>query len=189
TNYGNLGFGAYYMIDDVSVEQICTPFWSYRDTTVTLGDSVLIGPAITGLNINWYDASGTFITNAPGIYVKPNSPTFYTASEDFCNGVISHTVNVMVTPTWIKEYENLNNALKLSPNPTTNNFVISTLTETAQLKVDILDVQGKLISSEIKNISNYNVAVDTDLHNGIYFVNITDVLNGNKTVKKLVVQK
>lgn len=78
---------------------------------------------------------------------------------------------------------------ELFPNPTTNNFVISTLTETAQLKVEILDVQGKLISSEMKNVSNYRVSVDTDLHNGVYFINITDIVSGHKTVKKLVIQK
>ncbi|MDF2451580.1 MAG: peptidase and matrixin and adamalysin [Bacteroidota bacterium] len=87
------------------------------------------------------------------------------------------------------EHESSLYNVELFPNPTTNNFIISTVTETAELKVEILDVQGKLISSEIKNVSNYNVAVDTDLNNGVYFVNITDIASGNKTVKKLVVQK
>lgn len=31
-------YGAYYFIDDVSVENIISPQWSYRDTAITLGD-------------------------------------------------------------------------------------------------------------------------------------------------------
>lgn len=189
TSYGNLGFGAYYMIDDVSVEQICTPFWSYRDTTVVSGDSVLIGPCITGLNINWYDSNGNFITNAPGIYVKPNSPTYYTASENFCNGITTHTINVMVTPMSVKEYNTFTNSVSLFPNPTANNFTISNLTESSKLKVDITDVQGKLHSAELITVTNNKVTIKTNLTNGVYFVSISDTMNGLIAVKKLVVQK
>lgn len=195
TNFDLIKFGssppyaAYYMIEDVSVEPICTPFWSYRDTTVTIGDSVLIGPAITGLNVNWYDSNNNFIANAPAIYVKPNSPTYYTASEDFCNGITTHTINVMVTPTSVKEYNAFTNSTSLFPNPTANNFTISNLTESSKLKVDITDTQGKLHSTELITITNNKATIKTNLPNGIYFVSITDNLSGLKAVKKLIVQK
>lgn len=179
----------YYLIDDVSVESICTPFWSYRDTTVALGDSVLIGPAITGLNINWYDSNNNFIANAPAIYVKPNSPTYYTASEDFCNGITTHTINVMVTPTSVKDYDTFTNSISLFPNPTTNNFTISNLTESSKIKVDITDTQGKLYSTELTTITNNKATIKTNLTNGVYFVSITDTVSGLKTIKKLIVQK
>ena len=189
THFGTFGNATYYMIDDVSVQSICTPFWSYRDTIVALGDSVLIGPAITGLNINWYDAAGTFITNAPGIYVKPNSPTYYTASEDFCNGITTHTINVMVTPTSVKDYNAFTNSISLFPNPTANNFTISNLTESFKLKIDITDTQGKLHSSELITVTNNKATIKTNLTNGVYFVSITDTVSGLKAVKKLIVQK
>ena len=180
---------SYYFIDDVSVESICTPFWSYRDTTVTLGDSVLIGPAITGLNINWYDINNNFIANAPAIYVKPNSPTYYIASEDFCSGITTHTINVMVTPTSVKEYNAFTNSISLFPNPTTNNFTISNLAESSKLKVDITDTQGKLYSTELITITNNKATIKTNLPSGVYFVSITDNNSGLKAVKKLIVQK
>lgn len=189
THYGMIGNGSYYFIDDVSVEPICTPFWSYRDTTVIVGDSVLIGPAITGLNINWYDSNNNFIANAPAIYVKPNSPTYYTASEDFCNGITTHTINVMVTPTSVKDYNAFTNSISLFPNPTTNNFTISYLTESSKFKVDITDTQGKLYSTELITITNNKATIKTNLTGGVYFVSITDSMSGLKTVKKLVVQK
>ncbi len=189
----NMHFGSlpssYYFIDDVSIEQLNTPFWTYRDTTVTIGDSVLIGPSITGLNINWYDSNNNFIANAPAIYAKPNSPTFYTASENFCNGISTHTINVMVTPTSVKEYSAFTNSISLFPNPTTNNFTISYLTESSKLKVDITDTQGKLYSTELITIPNNKATIKTNLPNGVYFVSITDTVSGLKAVKKLIVQK
>ena len=187
TNYGAFGYATYYLVDEVSIEPICTPFWSYRDTTVAVGDSVLIGPAITGLNINWYDSNNNFIANAPAIYVKPNSPTYYTASEDFCNGITTHTINVMVTPTSVKNYNAFTNSICLFPNPTTNDFTIST--ESSKLKVDITDPQGKLYSTEIIIITNNKATIKTNFPNGVYFVSITDKISGLKAVKKLIVQK
>lgn len=183
------GFVGYYLVDDVSVEQLSAPFWNYRDTTVTLGDSVLIGPAITGLNINWYDSNNNFIANAPAIYVKPNSPTYYTATEDFCGTITTHTINVMVNPTSVKDYNLFVKSISMFPNPTTNDFTISNLTESSKLKVDITDTQGKLYSSELITVTNNKTTVKTNLVNGVYFVSITDNTSGLKAVKKLIVQK
>jgi hypothetical protein len=188
-NSSAFSYASSYLIDDVSVEPICVPFWSYRDTTVMVGDSVLIGPAITGLNINWYDSNNNFIANAPAIYVKPNSPTYYTASEDFCNGITTHTINVTVIPTSVKEYNTFTNSISLFPNPATNNFTISYLTESSKLKVDITDTQGKLYSTELITISNNKATIKTNLTTGIYFVSITDTVSGLKIIKKLIVQK
>ncbi|MDF2452829.1 MAG: hypothetical protein K0S26_2333 [Bacteroidota bacterium] len=80
-------------------------------------------------------------------------------------------------------------SISIFPNPITNSFVISTLIENAQLKVEITDICGKLISSEIKSVGNYSAAFDTDLYNGVYFLNITDLGTGHKAVKKLIVQR
>ncbi len=189
TNHGNYYY-SYYMIDDINVELISTPFWSYRDTTVAIGDSVLIGPAITGLNINWYDATGTFITNAPGIYVKPNSPTFYTATEDFCGSVITHTINVGVSPVGLHAPSPSERVgVRLFPNPNNGLFTIVRETIDAQLSIQILDVQGKVIFTDNVFVKNYETTVQASLSNGVYIVSITDVISGTKTVKKLVVQK
>lgn len=169
THYGLIGNGSYYMIDDVSVEPICTPFWSYRDTTLAIGqDSVLIGPAITGLNINWYDASNTFITNAPGIYVKPAQTTTYTAVEDFCGTTYTSTIVVTVQPTGVNEFGMTNAELRIFPNPTTGKlkFVNNNLIDTEQLQIKICDVLGR----EIKQME-YKEEIDiSNLENGVYFL-------------------
>ena len=163
-------YASYYLIDDVSVEPICTQFWTYRDTTVAIGDSVLIGPAITGLNINWYDATGTFMTNAPGIYVKPNSPTFYTAVEDFCGTTYTNTIVVTVQPTGFAPSPSERVGVRLFPNPAHNELklTIKNIKDTEQLMIKITDVLGKEVL-----ISNYKEQLDISvLPKGIYFFSL-----------------
>ena len=171
THYGLIGNGSYYMIDDVSVEPICTPFWSYRDTTLAIGqDSVLIGPAITGLNINWYDASNTFITNAPGIYVKPAQTTTYTAVEDFCGTTYTSTIVVTVQPKGLRDLSYLNEVVGVSPNPAHNDLklTIKNIKGTEQLMIKISDVLGKEVL-----ISDYKEQLDISvLEKGIYFLSL-----------------
>jgi hypothetical protein len=170
----NKTYGAYYFIDDVSVENITTPQWQYRDTTVYLGDSVLIGPAISGLNIDWFDMSSTFLKNAPGIYVKPTVNTSYQATETFNSAVYNHTVNVTVLPPLkVDEYEVLQNSFNVYPNPTQNKITISsTKFKTEELEIEIVDVIGKkhhLIGDKDKNSFSINLQ---SLDIGIYFIQL-----------------
>ncbi len=172
TRFGNSPpFAAYYMIDDVSVEPICTPFWSYRDTTLAIGqDSVLIGPAITGLNINWYDATNTLITNAPGIYVKPAQTTTYTAVEDFCGTTYTNTIVVTVQPTGLRDLSYLNEVVGVSPNPAHNELklAIKNIKDTEQLMIKITDVLGKEVL-----IADYKEQLDISvLEKGVYFLSL-----------------
>ena len=190
TNHGNYYY-SYYLVEDVNIEVINSPFWSYRDTTVAIGDSVLIGPYITGLNINWYDATGTFITNAPGIYVKPNAPTFYTATEDFCGSTITYTINVGVSPVGVKELGMKNADLSIFPNPATNVLNIN-LKSNEILNppaggqhdglIKITDVLGKEIL-----VSDYKEQLDISvLEKGIYFLSLYQ--NNQLLVTKKVVK-
>lgn len=185
TNYGWPNFHAtYYMIDDVSVEPICTPFWSYRDTTVAIGDSVLIGPAITGLNINWYDATSTLITNAPGIYVKPAVTTTYTAVEDFCGNTYTNTIVVTVTPTAIKEYEKEQLQISLHPNPANGLVTISGKYDFE--KIVLLSITGQVLLSETVNSKKHELQLQ-NLAEGIYFLKVV-YANGMSVTKKIIKQ-
>jgi hypothetical protein len=179
-----LSWATYYMIDDVSVEPICTPFWSYRDTTVAIGDSVLIGPAITGLNINWYDATSTLITNAPGIYVKPAQTTTYTAVEDFCGNTYTNTIVVTVTPTAVKEYEN--NALQISLHPNPANDIVTITSKNDFSKIELLNVTGQVLLSETVNDKTRQINLN-GFSEGIYFVKVVSA-NGMSVTKKVVKQ-
>jgi hypothetical protein len=177
-------YASYYLIDDVSVEPICTPFWSYRDTTVAIGDSVLIGPAITGLNINWYHASNTFITNAPGIYVKPAQTTTYTAVEDFCGTTYTNSIVVTVLPTGVNELGMTNADLRILPNPA-NDLLTATSCYDFE-KIELLNITGQILLQESVNSKTHQLQLQ-NFAEGIYFVRVV-YLNGLSTVKKVVKQ-
>ena len=179
---------SYYFIDDVSVTNITNPQWQYRDTSVVLGDSVLIGPAITGLNVDWYDMSNNFIKNAPGIYVKPTVNTSYKATETFNSAVYNHTVNVTVLPTAIKDYEKLQNSVSIFPNPSNGNFTLQFAHEKyGDVEISITNLTGKLVYENKQQITNAISHCEIDLKNGVYFIKITK--KNKSVVKKLIVQQ
>ena len=181
-------YGAYYLLDDVSVEPITTPQWQYRDTTITLGDSVLIGPAITGLNVNWFTLGNTFIKNDPGIYVKPLITTKYKATETFNSVVYNHTVTVTVLPpNSVDEYEKLQSSINIFPNPGAGNFNIATFGLTdGELEISICDVTGKQVLHDKLNVVNALTKFNLDVRSGFYFVKITS--NHKTVIKKLIVE-
>lgn len=79
--------------------------------------------------------------------------------------------------------------VELYPNPTNDKFSIVTETVDAQLSIQILDIQGKVIFTDNVYVKNYATTVQASLSNGVYIVSITDVISGTNTIKKLVVQK
>lgn len=188
-------YGAYYLIDDVSVIPIDSIVSGMSanaglDKSIAIGDSVFIGQTISNLNCNWSILSGPQIaTNTSGIYVQPLSPTTYVVDQDICGTITYDTVYVFVSPTGLKEYSAFSNSINIFPNPTTNNFTISNLAESSKLKVDITDTQGKLYNTELITIANNKGTIKTNLTSGVYFVSITEIESGLKAVKKLVVQK
>jgi len=174
TTYSNVpgnssSCAAYYLIDDVSLVNITTPQWQYRDTTIYLGDSVLIGPAITGLNVDWFDMSSTFIKNDPAIYVKPTITTSYQAIESFNNVVYNHTVTVTVlSPVKATEYSKLQDNVSVFPNPTCGLIKITSknlITNKDGFIIKICDVFGKEIINEVLkeelDISSFDKGVYT----------------------------
>ncbi len=189
-NLNNI-YGTYYLIDDVSLTNITTPQWQYRDTTVTLGDSVLIGPAITGLTIDWYNMNTSFIKNAPGIYVKPAVTTKYKAAETFNASVYDHTVTVTVLPpNSIDDYTRLQNSVSIFPNPGAADFSITTvgLIE-GGIEITVTDVNGREVYRTNRQVTNALTQFSIDVKSGIYFVKITKALTGETVLKKLAVQQ
>lgn len=183
--------GAYYFIDDVSVENITTPQWQYLDTTIYLGDSVLIGPAINGLNVDWFDVSNTFIKNAPGIYVKPTITTPYQASETFNSVTYNHTVTVTVlSPVKVNKYDKLQNSIKLFPNPSNGNFNLQFDDfKSGDVEVNISDIAGKIVYKNKFQQSGNKINLDINLENGVYFMEIINSKLNATVVKKIIIQK
>jgi hypothetical protein len=185
----NLDGGAFYYIDDVLVEEIFQPFWQYHDTTIYCGDSVLIGPALTGLDIDWYTDNLNFISNAPGIYVTPPTSRDYIAKETF-NGVeTEHVVHVTVIGGAGLE-ENALQHVRVFPNPSKGSFSISGLMSDKPLQLEVRDVHGKLVFSQTSfEVLNGITTFTLDVDNGIYLVNVINPITKESTIEKLVIHK
>ncbi len=180
-------YSAYYNIDDVLVEEITQPFWQYHDTTVYYGDSVLIGPALTGLDIDWYTDNLDFISNAPGIYVTPPMSRDYIAKETFDGVETEHVVHVTVIGGAGLEENELQN-VRVFPNPSKGSFSISGITSDKPLQLEVHDVHGKLVFEE-KEFSKEANGFALDVENGIYFVTVSDLESKSSVVEKLVVSR
>jgi hypothetical protein len=178
---------AYYFIDDVSVKEITQPFWQYHDTIVYYGDSVLIGPAFTGLDIDWYTDNLDFISNAPGIYVTPPTSRDYIAKETFDGVETEHVVHVTVIGGAGLDENELQN-VRVFPNPSKGSFSISGITSEKPLQLEVRDVHGKLVFEE-KAFSKELNSFALDVENGIYFVTVSDLESKGFVVEKLVVSR
>lgn len=187
TNYGTYQ-GTYCFLDDVSLTNVTIPQWQYRDTTVTLGDSVLIGPAITGLNVDWFTMSSTFIRNAPGIYVKPTLTTSYQATETFNSVVYNHTVTVTVLITKVDEYDKLQNSIKIFPNPNNGNFNLQfDEFKNGNIDIGIIDVTGKVVYQNKLHRVNTLINFDITFKAGVYFVKIINLDSKEQVIKKIII--
>jgi hypothetical protein len=181
---------SYYFIEDVSVEEINQPFWQYHDTTVYYGDSVLIGPALTGLDIDWYTDNLDFISNAPGIYVTPPTSRDYIAKETFDGVETEHVVHVTVIGGAGLEENELQN-VRVFPNPSQSEvFVKLTDADFNRLSLKVTDANGKIVySNPSLVVENGLASFNLNVNNGLYLVHLTNTITNETTIKKLVIQK
>lgn len=190
TNYGTYG-GAYYYIDDVSVEQITTPQWQLRDTMIIGGDSVLIGPLYSGLTCNWFNMLGTPIGSGAGLWVKPTATTSYVLQQTFCNTTFSDTITVYVSGVGFNEYNSLQSDIKIHPQPSGDwvNINFNTTKQISINKYKIFNNIGHIIQEGNLEIINNKVLLNLQsLNNGIY--NLVLISENNETIiKKLAVVK
>jgi hypothetical protein len=81
--------------------------------------------------------------------------------------------------------ENFN--FELHPNPATEKLYINSANTTTNLKIQILNIEGKLLSTQ-KFESTSQTSIDiSQLNGGLYFLTIEDQ-NGNTTAKKFIKQ-
>lgn len=84
---------------------------------------------------------------------------------------------------------NLENQIRIYPNPTKNWVILENLNKESDiLKVEILDIHGRHIQSEIntKSLSMINVST-ANLNSGIYYLKV-ECSNGKVIIKKLLIE-
>lgn len=91
---------AYYFVDDVSVEEVKTQQWHYRDTSMCKDESIILKPhstdTINTYSLNWLPASGLSCTNCNSPITQPQSTTTYTLTKQRCNIMTTDTVRITV---------------------------------------------------------------------------------------------
>ncbi|MBK9285275.1 MAG: T9SS type A sorting domain-containing protein [Sphingobacteriaceae bacterium] len=101
----------------------------------------------------------------------------------------STNVNVGVEEADIIEVENSWNVF---PNPAKGDFTVSyELKKQSYVRVDVLDLQGKLISSLVEpaqqHSGKYQMPINLDVPNGIYLISLQ--INGSLSSKRIVIEK
>lgn len=169
--------GAYYYIDDVSVIPIDSlpggmPAYAGVDTNVILGDSVFIGQQISNLNCDWYDSNGVLIANnTSGIYVNPNTSTYYVVEQNLCGTITYDTVTVTVLPTSIEAPKSPKGTFSIYPNPNGGSFTIThLLPNKSNVYLEIIDITGKVVHQEKITTTKQLINIP-QLSKGLYFLN------------------
>jgi hypothetical protein len=185
---------SYYFFDAVSVYSINpsgTLPWSYKDTTIILGNSVNIGNYMGGnFNPSWYTYTGNFIANNSGITVTPTITSQYIVQFTVCGVPRADTIKVtVINDVGIAEQSINSSDLIVSPNPNNGLINISISSKDFVLQNSTIKIYD-MFNREIKNhkllSKNQNVPIQ-DLNDGVYYLQL---YQGDKMLlsKKIVKQ-
>ena len=99
--------------------------------------------------------------------------------------------NTTNTTTAVKEMETGNFAIKVFPNPITNNRIQFEVSDQSKdFTVQITDIQGRVLISQIFKNTQYNKVISMDTNNldvGIYFLKIEG--DGGRKIEKIILSK
>lgn len=169
--------------------------WSYRDTSITIGDSVFIGNKMGGLNFHpkWYDVNGNYLKTNAGITVSPTVTSNYIVQFTLCGVVRADTITVTVKPKEIdvgnEEISLLSERLRIFPSPASDviHFECEELKNNQQLTICIIDNLGQVIREEELIFKSGKSSVYLkNLENGVYLLKINK--HNLQIVKKIFIQ-
>ncbi|MFM2016393.1 MAG: hypothetical protein RL007_49 [Bacteroidota bacterium] len=138
---------------------------------------------------NFGDSSPTSSLQNPSHVYTQNGVYTVTLTVTGPCGTSTYTQTITITQVGIVDAD-LANTLSIYPNPNDGVFTVSfEFTNAKDVRVDLTDVTGRIISSEERyGVTSYrNEVGSTDLSNGVYFVRITTV--DGSAVQKIVVQR
>lgn len=135
----------------------------------------------TGANTYTWTSNNAFLVGAQ-VLVSPSTETSYTlvATDDkTCQA--SRVLQVAISEcVGINEFSNELSSANLFPNPNNGEFVLS-LNANIVTKVQVLDVTGRIVYSDINVANESNIKLN-QLAAGVYYVKITND-NTSKTLK------
>ncbi len=99
--------------------------------------------------------------------------------------------NTTNTTTAVKETETGNFAVKVFPNPITNNSIQFEVSDVSKnFTVQITDIQGRVLINQVFKSTQYNKVISMDTNNldaGIYFLKIEG--DGGRKIEKIILSK
>jgi len=146
--------------------------------------------AVEGANISIDRLSSTLKTNSLGVasvnlpngdyYYNISFKDHYPLSGSFTINGSTQNVNIYLTTVDVKS--NLNNTLKIFPNPFSEEIIVNGIEE--ELDITLSGLLGNTLQS--LKVSDNQVRIDTkSLKNGIYFISISNK-KGQKIVRRLI---
>jgi hypothetical protein len=185
------GDEAYYFIDDISITPIDSlpgglPANAGPDQTIYIQDSVFIGQRIANLNCNWYELGGNQIaSNTSGLYVQPNQTTTYVVEQILGTDISYDTCTVFVIGLGVEE--NLQQHLKLYPNPNNGEFTLELPKTLNDVTLQISDLSGKVVYSSFEKTAPTSLKIKSELIPGMYTIEIKNAQNNLMFREKIVV--
>jgi PKD repeat protein len=172
----------------VTVLPATTALFTYTMSGVTANFTNQSTGAVT-YSWNFGDSSPTSSLQNPSHVYTQNGVYTVTLTVTGPCGTSTYTQTITITQVGIVDAD-LANTLSIYPNPNTGVFTVSFEFNTAKdVRVDLVDVTGRIISSEERyGVTSYRHDMGSeDLANGVYFVRITT--SEGTAVQKIAVQK
>lgn len=164
----------------------------FKVTTTSVGtyQFALAGPSGVDYDLNVYNSAGTLIGSGAGstatetISIANLAVGTYTVRVFGYNGANSatcYTLNVSKTSASFIGGEQTTATYSVYPNPTKDKLVVSSSDQNEMMKVEVMDMNGKVLSTrELRS----NTVIDvSDISSGIYFVKIASASNGATQIK------
>lgn len=145
------------------------------------GNTLTATPAFTG-TIQWF-LNGNAISGANSQTLTIPQTGNYTVTyilPDYTTCVSSSLITI-ISALATNDFESLNNAIKVYPNPTTGIVTISSSENAIIDKIEIVDILGKTVSVKTDNNSQINIS---EMTNGVYFLKMYS--GENVFVKKTI---
>jgi len=145
------------------------------------GNTLTATPDFSG-TIQWF-LNGAEIQNATNQTFTVTQTGNYTVKYNLSDYISCFSTSAVTTISNLGsvDFESVNNAIKVYPNPTAGKVTISSLENAIIDKIEIVDVLGKTVSVKTGNPSQINIS---EITNGVYVLKIYS--GENVFVKKII---